>query len=62
MIIIVPQADDGLQALVKGLSQYTIEGIRKKMYYSQMELYLPKFKIESTLLLNEPLKQVTSFH
>lgn len=62
MLIFVPNAIGGLKALVEGLAHYTIEDIRKNINNDKIELYLPKFTIESTLSLNEPLSQVTSIH
>lgn len=62
MILIIPKAIDGLSALVEGLVNYKIEDIRKHTFNGKVELYLPKFKIESTLSLKEPLMQVTLNH
>lgn len=59
MIIIVPDVVDGIAALVKGLADYTIEDIKQKMSFGAIEIHLPKFKMESTLSLDDPLKQVT---
>lgn len=62
MIIIVPEAVDGLSALVEGLSNYRIGDIRKQGKSHQIDVFLPKFKIESTLSLREPLEEVIYSH
>lgn len=62
MIIIVPKEVNGLATLVEGLANYTIGNIvketREQYDKEEVKLYLPKFKIESTLSLKEPLIKV----
>lgn len=58
MIIIVPDAVDGLSDLVKGLAKLTIKNIKENASYGTLSVLLPKFKIESTLSLENLLKQV----
>lgn len=62
MIVIIPEAIDGLSALIKGLANYSIEDIKKQGYFNRVDFYLPKFKIESSLSLREPLEQVDFSH
>lgn len=59
LMIIVPEAKDGLTDLVQGLSEVTISNIRGYGSLEEVEVYLPKFKVESTISLKEPLEQVT---
>lgn len=59
MLIFVPDATDGLSFLIEELSKVkTIDEVVRKGYKQEALLHLPKFKIESELNLNEPLKKV----
>lgn len=58
MIIIVPNAVDGLSSLVEGLVNYTLADLRNREKFGTIRVLLPKFKIESTATLNKPLEQV----
>lgn len=59
MVVIVPNDKDGLSALVRGLADYKIGDIIKQGRVGEIDVFLPRFKIESTLSLNEILKQVS---
>ncbi|XP_047344055.1 antichymotrypsin-2-like isoform X7 [Vespa velutina] len=58
MIIIVPNDIDGLAELEEKLPQYDIGELLKKAYKTEVQLHLPKFKIESSLNLNQNLKNL----
>lgn len=60
MVIILPNAAEGLSALVEKLANVKIETIRLRglNVRQSANVRLPKFKIESSFLLDEPLKQV----
>ena len=62
MHIIVPKKIEELERLLEDLQRTKLDDIcklvRNSRYY--VALHLPKFKIESTLNLVEPLKQVTA--
>lgn len=62
MIIVIPNAIDGLDAVIEGLANYTVKDIKKELYFDKISFYLPKFEIESTLLLDKQFKQVISIH
>lgn len=63
MYVYVPEEIDGLDRLQRGLRHTSMDDIRGKIqqtsYCHQVALRMPKFKIESTLNLEEPLKQVS---
>ncbi|XP_046429091.1 serpin B6-like isoform X1 [Neodiprion virginianus] len=58
MIIIVPYEVDGLQKIQDNLHQVNLKQSLQKSYPSDVELFLPKFKIESTLDLQETLEKL----
>lgn len=63
MIIIIPDAINGLRALVEGLANSTVKDIKESGYSSRIDsLRLPKFQIESTLSLEGPLQEVIFIH
>lgn len=59
MIIILPDDPNGLSDLVKGLVKHKIGDIRKTGKKTDVEILLPKFKIESELSFKESLRKVT---
>ncbi|KAI4503380.1 hypothetical protein M0802_001602 [Mischocyttarus mexicanus] len=58
MVIILPDEVDGLAAIEKKLAVHGLETVLKKGHKTEVDVYLPKFKIESTLNLNEHLKNM----
>lgn len=59
MLVFVPDTVDGLPVLIEELSKVKIDEIVRKGYKREALLHLPKFKIESQMNLNEPLKKVS---
>lgn len=60
MVIIVPNKVDGLNNLIQDLNYFSGKSFAKYGQISEVELYLPKFKIESTIPLKDVLKDVSS--
>ena len=64
MHVIIPKHTFGLKRTLKGLRNMTMDRIRgslrKPGLCETVKLHLPKFKIESTLDLVQPLQQVSS--
>ena len=62
MHVIIRNEIEGLEDLLQDLRNITIGGIRSKIqrpgHCDTLSVRLPKFKIESTLNLAEPLKRV----
>lgn len=59
-IIILPNKRDGLNALEEKLSNYDISGIKEKMEEFEVDVTIPKFKIEYQVELVDTLKKVWS--
>lgn len=62
MVIIVPDEKDGLSDIVKNLGSFNQSRLEKSGYEREIQLYLPKFKIESTIDLKKPLTDVRKFY
>lgn len=58
MIVIVPNGNNSLQNLVGKLASYKLEEIKDGGVFKEVQLSLPRFKIESTLELEDPLTEV----
>ncbi|XP_012271556.1 alaserpin isoform X3 [Orussus abietinus] len=58
MIIILPDKLDGLPELEKKLKNFDLRRLNDLGYERDVELFLPKFKIESTLELEPALKKL----
>ncbi|XP_033215196.1 antichymotrypsin-2-like isoform X4 [Belonocnema kinseyi] len=58
MIIVLPDEVNGLAELEQKLENLDINTLRQKGYPHDVELYLPKFKIESTIELNNVLTEM----
>ncbi|XP_015190274.1 PREDICTED: serine protease inhibitor 3/4-like isoform X2 [Polistes dominula] len=58
MIIILPDEVDGLAAIEKKLAVHGLEEVLKRGHKTEVEVYLPKFKIESTIQLNDHLQNM----
>jgi serpin B len=58
MLIILPNDRNGLSALENKLSTVDLGEISSKMYSQEVNVELPKFKIEFDIELNEPLQKV----
>lgn len=58
MVIIVPDEVDGLGQVLDNLESFNSTRLAKSAYSRDVQLYLPKFKIESTIDLKEPLQKV----
>ena len=58
MLIIVPIEINGLGKIEAGLNYLSPRSIFASMKYIEVEVSLPKFKLESTLKMNEPLKKL----
>ena len=60
MLIIVPREIDGLSKKEKNLEKISVNYTQNlsKTFRRKTKLYLPKFKIETKLFLEERLKQV----
>uniref|UniRef100_A0ABD2XG47 Serpin domain-containing protein n=1 Tax=Trichogramma kaykai TaxID=54128 RepID=A0ABD2XG47_9HYME len=56
MVIIVPDEIDGLKDVINNLEHFNASRLAKSGYDREVHLYLPKFKIETKIDLNEPLK------
>ncbi|XP_033345770.1 antichymotrypsin-2-like [Bombus vosnesenskii] len=58
MIIILPNEIDGLPDVEKKLQNTNLTNILSQGYEEEVELWLPKFKVESMLKLNDVLKEM----
>ncbi|XP_041976281.1 alaserpin-like isoform X7 [Aricia agestis] len=59
MLIVLPKEVDGIKQLEEKLKDPSIlEAVTKKMHEREVELYLPKFKIETTTNLKEILSNM----
>ena len=59
MIIILPDEIDGLIEVEKNLENISIDKLKEMLRSVPLRLFLPKFKIESTIELNGPLSRVS---
>lgn len=58
MVIVLPNQRNGLKALEAKLASTDITTIVQNLYSTQVSVALPKFRIESTIQLNDALKEV----
>jgi serpin B len=58
MVIIVPNEINGLKDIEENLESFNQTRLASSGYNTDVLLYLPKFKIESTIPLEEPLKEL----
>ena len=58
MMIILPNQKTGLAALESKMNEINFAEISSGLYSQEVNLELPKFKIEFDINLNEPLKKV----
>ncbi|XP_026466199.1 antichymotrypsin-2-like isoform X4 [Ctenocephalides felis] len=58
MLIILPNSKTGLPALEEKLQNVDLQNLTQRMYSVEVILDLPKFKIESEINLNDPLKKL----
>ncbi|XP_068989079.1 serine protease inhibitor 3/4-like isoform X2 [Bombus flavifrons] len=58
MVIILPNEIDGLSDVEKKLQNTSLKNIISQGHEEEMELWLPKFKMESNLQLNDVLKKM----
>ncbi|MCL6613491.1 MAG: serpin family protein [Firmicutes bacterium] len=56
MVIILPRDEDGLGALEKNLTAEWITVVLGRLKPVEIEVFLPRFKVESAFILNEKLK------
>jgi len=59
MIILLPEAKDGLNNLEDNISKFNLHDISKKMNQNYLSVKLPRFKIEQSLQLVETLSNVS---
>lgn len=58
MLIILPNSKTGLSALEGKLNTVDLGDISSKLYSMEVNVEIPKFKIEFDITLNEPLQKV----
>ncbi|XP_051168915.1 antichymotrypsin-2-like [Leptopilina boulardi] len=58
MLIVLPNLIDGLEQVEKSLETMNLKTLRQKRYLSKVDLYLPKFRVENTIDLNEVLQEM----
>lgn len=58
MIVLLPNKRDGIAELEQKLEGVDLTKITENMYKQEVIVSLPKFKIETTMQLNDPLKKV----
>jgi serine protease inhibitor len=62
MLIILPNKRDGLAELEKKLESFDLQEILSQMGREEVEVFLPKFKIEYEFDLSETLKKVSHLY
>jgi len=61
MIILLPDAKDGLNTLENNFSKINLHDISKKMTQHYIRVKLPRFKLEQSLQLKETLSNVSTY-
>lgn len=61
MLIILPKNRTGIQELEEKLKNFNFRDVYKSMETVEARVKIPTFKIESTLVLDDPLKKVRKF-
>lgn len=62
MIILLPDAKDGLQELENNFSKINLHDISKKMTQYHVTVKLPRFKLEHSLQLEDVLSNVSKYY
>jgi len=62
MMILLPDAKDGLQELENNFSKINLHDISKKMTQYHVTVKLPRFKLEHSLQLEDVLSNVSKYH
>lgn len=60
MMIILPNTKTGLSALEAKLNQINFSEVSQSLYSQEVNVEIPKFKIEFDIELNDPLKKVSN--
>ena len=58
MLILLPNKKDGLSSLEKNIDAKHLMNISSSMFFGNVDVSLPKFKLESTFKLNDYLKEL----
>lgn len=58
MIIVLPDYANGLEQIERNLETMKLKTLRMKRSEKTVDLHLPKFRVESTINLNDVLVQV----
>lgn len=58
MVLIVPEEIDGIKQLEEKIALVDLKTITSETYSREVNLTMPKFKLEQSLQLSEPLKKV----
>jgi serine protease inhibitor len=58
MLVLAPRSPDGLKKLEKKLTADSLEAWANKLRARQVEVFLPKFKLESSFALKKPLEEL----
>ena len=56
MLVLLPRTPDGLPELERSLSAKKIAALRQEMRRQEVDVYLPKFKLEGSFSLSEALQ------
>lgn len=59
MVVILPYENVQLKEVAENLKKTPLSDVLKTMYNTEVVVYLPKFKLELELDLNEVLKKVS---
>lgn len=60
MVILLPKQRTGIKQLEEKLKDYDLTTVRDKLYKTEVKVWLPRFKVETKMNLNEPLKKVST--
>lgn len=58
MLVILPNQKTGLAKVEEGLANIDLAEVSKKLHKTEVNVYLPKFKVEYDLSLKKPLEKV----
>lgn len=59
-VIVLPNSRTGLPALEIKMKDYGLANVMSKMTKQKLDLRMPKFKVDYTIDLSDPLKHVSS--
>lgn len=62
MLIVLPNEIDGLEKVEKSLETLSLKSLRRNRFLKEVDLYLPKFRVESTIELNNVLEEVSQLN